>query len=68
MSVKVSKPLGHTGTHKDRQGSASGGWGDNGAARPTTEEYRNKYDEIDFEKNKPKERKFKMKVNGVYVD
>ena len=68
MTVKVSKPLGWSGTTKDRQGSSGGNWGDNGAGRPTTEEYKEGYDKVDFSKGKPEKRGFRMKINGVYVD
>lgn len=67
MSIKASKPLGHSGTHEDRVGT-TGGWGDNGFARPTTKEYKENYDKIDFSKGKTENKGFRTKVNGVYVD
>ena len=36
-------------------------WGDNGKARPTTKEYRDKYDEIFKKKEEKKEKKKKDK-------
>lgn len=50
-TVKQGKPLGWSGTVKDRQGSTMGGaWGDNGAARPVTDAYKAGYDKIDWSK------------------
>lgn len=66
--ITTSKPLGHTGSHKDRQGTKGGGWGDNGAGRPTTEEYRSNYDNIDFSKSQEEKKTYRVKVNGKYVD
>lgn len=71
MTIKMSKPVGHTGSVTDRQGNSylkSGGWGDNGSARPTTEEYREAHDKINFSELKTKKRSFRVKVNGEYVD
>lgn len=49
--VRAGKKLGWSGTVKDRQGNAMGGaWGDNGAGRPVTDEYKKGYDLIDWSK------------------
>jgi hypothetical protein len=50
-TVTQGKPQGWSGSVKDRQGSTMGGaWGDNGAARPVTQAYKNGYDLIDWSK------------------
>lgn len=51
MSLKISKPLGHSGSSKDRLGTSGGKWGENGPARPITDEYRNGWDRIYGKKN-----------------
>lgn len=69
--VKSDKPQGWSGSTTDRQGNDGGkwlSWGDNGPARLPTEEYKQKYDDINWNSDKLDKPTYRVKVNGKYVE
>lgn len=67
MTVKIKNPLGHSGSHINREGKGLS-WGDNGYVRPNSGVYKENLDKVDFSDLKEKKRSFRVKVNGAYQD
>jgi hypothetical protein len=49
--IRKTKEVGHSGSHEERVGTMKYVWGDNGPARPITQEYKDNWEKIFGKKN-----------------